>query len=152
LIERGPADSPQTNGVSERFNGVLLEKVRFMMLQSQVPQSMWHKAVCHAYTLLNVLPHSSINWASPISVLVKHNTLIKPDQTNMPLIPFGACVVVHRPGSLKIEPKGFEHMFLVFEPFSDAAWFYDSKRGLKQPKACYLKNIVWSNLMMTRKS
>jgi hypothetical protein len=124
-VERGPADSPQTNGVSERFNGVLLEKVKCMLLQSQVPQSMWHKAVSHASTLLNVLPHLSINWVSPTSVLVKQNSLIEPDRTNMPLVPFGAWVVAHRLESLKILPKGVDFLFLGFEPFSDAARFYD---------------------------
>jgi hypothetical protein len=27
-----------------------------MLLQSQVPQSMWHEAALHAFSLLNVLP------------------------------------------------------------------------------------------------
>ncbi|KAA1137545.1 hypothetical protein PGTUg99_016028 [Puccinia graminis f. sp. tritici] len=38
----------------------------------------------------------------------------------MPLIPFGARVIVHRPESLKVVPKGVELLFLGFEPFSDA--------------------------------
>lgn len=124
-MERGPANSPQTNGVAERFNGVLLEKMRCMLLQSQVPQSMWHEAASHASTLLNVLPHSSINWVSPTSALTKSNALIEPDRTTMPLIPFGAKVVVHRPDSLKLNPRGVELQFLGFEPFSDATRFYD---------------------------
>jgi hypothetical protein len=92
-IERGPVDSPQTSRGSKQFNGALLEIVKCMMLQFQVPQSMWHKAVCHASTLLNVLPHSLINWVSPTLVLVKHNTLIEPDRTKLPLVHFGAPVV-----------------------------------------------------------
>jgi hypothetical protein len=124
-IERGPADSPQSNGIAERFNGVLLEKIKCMLLQSQIPQSMWHEAALHASTLLNVLPHSSLNRSSPTSVLVKNNMLIEPYRTQMPLIPFGARVVVHRPESLKVVPKGVELLFLGFEPFSDAARFYD---------------------------
>jgi hypothetical protein len=51
--------------------------------------------------------------------------LIEPDRTQMPLIPFGAPVIVHRPESLKVVPKGVELLFLGFEPFSDAARFYD---------------------------
>ncbi|KAI7948446.1 hypothetical protein MJO29_010111 [Puccinia striiformis f. sp. tritici] len=124
-IERGPANSPQTNGVAERFNGVILEKIKCMLLQSKIPQSMWHEAACHASTILNILPHSSLNWMSPTSVLVKHNSLIEPDRTGMPLIPFGARVVVHCPESLKVSPTGVELLFLGFEPNSDAARFYD---------------------------
>jgi hypothetical protein len=125
LIERGPADSPQLNGVAERFNGVLLEKIKCMLLQSQIPQSMWHEAELHASTLLNVLPHSLLNWLLPTLVLVKNDMLIEPDQTQMPLIQFGARVIVHRPESVKVVPKGFELLFLEFEPFSDPARFYD---------------------------
>jgi hypothetical protein len=124
-IERGPADSPQTNGVAERFNGVLLEKIKCMLLQSQVPQSLWHEAACHASDILNVLPHSSLNWQSPSLILVKAHSLIEPDRTSMPLVPFGARVIVHRSNTLKINPSGVEMLFLGFEEFSDAARFLD---------------------------
>ena len=124
-IERGPANSPQTNGIVERFNGILLDKIKCMMLQSQVPLSMWHEAVCHASTILNVLPHASLNWISPTSVLAKHNLLLEPDRTTSPLIPFGAKVVVHRSNPIKLSPKGIDHWFVGFEPYSDAARFLD---------------------------
>ncbi|PLW53395.1 hypothetical protein PCANC_06080 [Puccinia coronata f. sp. avenae] len=124
-IERGPADSPQTNGVAERFNGVLLEKIKCMLLQSKVPQSLWHEAACHASDILNVLPHSSLNWQSPSSILVKAHSLIEPDRTSMPLVPFGARVIVHQPNKLKVKPSGVEMLFLGFEEFSDAARFLD---------------------------
>jgi transposase InsO family protein len=75
-IECGPADLPQTNGVAERFNGVPLEKIQCMLLQSQIPELMWHEASLHVSILLNVLPHSSLSWLSPTSVLVKKNMLI----------------------------------------------------------------------------
>jgi transposase InsO family protein len=65
-IERGPADLPQTNSVDERFNGVLLEKIKYMLLQS-----MWHEAALHASNLLNVLSHSSLNWSSPTQSLLE---------------------------------------------------------------------------------
>ncbi|KAI7939687.1 hypothetical protein MJO29_014423 [Puccinia striiformis f. sp. tritici] len=124
-IEQGPADSPQTNGVAERFNGVILKKIKCMLLQSKIPQSMWHEAACHASAILNILPHLLLNWHSPTSVLVKQNSSIKPDRTGMPLIPFGARVVVHRPELLKVLPKGVDLLFLGFVLNLDAAWFYD---------------------------
>jgi len=124
-IERGPADSPQTNGVAERFNGVLLDKIKCMLLQSQIPLNMWHEAALHASTVINILPHASLNWVSPTSILVKHNMLLEPDRTTVPLIPFGARVVVHRPENLKLNPRGVDHWFLGFEPMSDACRFLD---------------------------
>ncbi|POV95691.1 hypothetical protein PSHT_15527 [Puccinia striiformis] len=95
-IEQGPADSPQTNGVAERFNGVILKKIKCMLLQSKIPQSMWHEAACHASAILNILPHLLLNWHSPTSVLVKQNSSIKPDCTGMPLIPWFYDCLVHQ--------------------------------------------------------
>jgi hypothetical protein len=43
----------------------------------------------------------------------------------MPLIPFGAWVIIHSPESLKVVPKGVELLFLGFELFSNASRFYD---------------------------
>jgi len=37
--------TPQLNGVSERMNGILLEKGRCMLLESNIPKPFWIEAV-----------------------------------------------------------------------------------------------------------
>ena len=38
-------DTPQQNGVAERLNGILAEKVRAMLYDSGLPQFLWGEAV-----------------------------------------------------------------------------------------------------------
>ncbi|MBW0545617.1 hypothetical protein O181_085332 [Austropuccinia psidii MF-1] len=68
-LERGPPESPQTNGVAERLNQTLLSKVRCFLGQSNIPSSYWDEAVSHASLLLNLLPHKYLGMKSPTSTL-----------------------------------------------------------------------------------
>jgi transposase InsO family protein len=54
-LEQGPANSPQTNGLAERFNQAILVKMRCMLAQSSVPLNHWDKASRFASTLINML-------------------------------------------------------------------------------------------------
>jgi hypothetical protein len=46
-------DMPKYNGVAERLNHTLLEKVRAMLHASGLPKNLWGKAVMHAVYLKN---------------------------------------------------------------------------------------------------
>ncbi|MBW0571731.1 hypothetical protein O181_111446 [Austropuccinia psidii MF-1] len=46
-LERGPPESPQNNGVSERFNQKLLSKIRCFLGKSNLPGAYWNEAVSH---------------------------------------------------------------------------------------------------------
>ncbi|MBW0511845.1 hypothetical protein O181_051560 [Austropuccinia psidii MF-1] len=78
-LERGPPESPQTNGVAERFNQTLLSKRRCLLGQSNIPVSYWDEATVHAYLLLNLLPHIHLKMETLFSVLSKKNCLIEPE-------------------------------------------------------------------------
>ncbi|MBW0512680.1 hypothetical protein O181_052395 [Austropuccinia psidii MF-1] len=56
-IEKGAPNSPQTNGVAERFNRSLLSKIRCLLCQSEMPITYWDKAARHVSMLLNHTPH-----------------------------------------------------------------------------------------------
>ncbi|MBW0556571.1 hypothetical protein O181_096286 [Austropuccinia psidii MF-1] len=56
-IEQGAPNSPQTNGVAERFNKTLLSKIRCLLCQSNIPITYWDEAARHASLLLNHTPH-----------------------------------------------------------------------------------------------
>jgi hypothetical protein len=53
--------SPQQNGVSERLNRTLIEKVRCLLHGSQLPNEFWGLALDTAVYLYNRLPHSAID-------------------------------------------------------------------------------------------
>jgi transposase InsO family protein len=55
-----PPGTPQRNGVSERRNRTLLDMVRSMMSQSDLPLSFWGYALETAAFTLNRVPSKSI--------------------------------------------------------------------------------------------
>ena len=60
-IETTIAYSPQQNGVAERFNRTLVEKVRAMIIESNVPKNMWGDAAQCACYLINRSPTKSLD-------------------------------------------------------------------------------------------
>lgn len=130
-VEAGPANSPQTNGLAERFNQTLLVKIRCLLAQSSVPINYWDEAAKYASTLINILPSKALNWSSPVNVLSELNLLIEPVRDFNKLIPFGLKVYVnHRPPSKVLAPSR-PLICLGYEHHSDAMRFFDpSKRHI----------------------
>lgn len=123
VLEQGPAHSPQTNGLAERFNQTILTKIRCLLAQSAVPISYWDKAARYLSTLINLLPSKSIGWSSPVGMLVARNCTIEPVREIAKLIPFGLKVQTLQPVSSKILPRSSPLLFLRYKQYSDAGRF-----------------------------
>lgn len=65
LRHRTVAHTPQQNGLAERMNRIILEKVRCMLLSSGLPKIFWGKAVKTASYLINRSPSSAIHFKTP---------------------------------------------------------------------------------------
>jgi hypothetical protein len=61
------AYSSNQNAIAERINRTLLESARSMMYQAGAYLSLWEEAHRYAALVKNLLPHSSLNFVSPIS-------------------------------------------------------------------------------------
>lgn len=57
--------SPQQNGVSERMNRSLIEKVRCMLFDAKLSKGFWGEALAAAADIVNALPNISTNNKSP---------------------------------------------------------------------------------------
>ena len=120
-LEQGPANSPQTNGLAERFNQTILVKMQCMLAQSAVPLNYWDKAARFVLTLINMLPTASLDWKSPISVLSDCNAMLEQVQGVQTLLPFGLKVYVHDQDlKSKISPPSKPLLILGYEPRLDA--------------------------------
>ncbi|MBW0523789.1 hypothetical protein O181_063504 [Austropuccinia psidii MF-1] len=150
-LERGPAHSPQTNGVAERFNQSLITKFRCLLAQSNIPITYWDKAVLHASLLLNHLPHRFLNTSSPNDVLLRVSSTIQPIRDLKTFLPFGINIVVknENPGS-KVNPSGQAMKALTFKPYSDTLRVLDVVTG-KIRVTCDYSQLKSETTVMLRK-
>ncbi|MBW0483798.1 hypothetical protein O181_023513 [Austropuccinia psidii MF-1] len=128
-IQRCPANSPQTNGIAERFNQTLLTKCRCLLAQSNVPIQFWDEAIKLSSNLINLLPSRSLNWKSPVSVLSNLKSNIEPVRKLNSLIPFGLKAFVCRQPESKVLPPSKPLLYLGPEDYSDASQFLDPQTG-----------------------
>ena len=89
-------DTPQHNGIAERLNRTLLEKVRAMMHESSLPCMLWGKAVCHAVWLKNRTPTKALNGGTPLEAATGQ----KPDLSRACV--WGSCIWVRVEGGTKL--------------------------------------------------
>ena len=65
-----PAYTPQLNGIAERANRTVLEKMRCLLLQSNLSAGMWGEALSYATTLSNLTPtKSNSQFVSPSEIV-----------------------------------------------------------------------------------
>ena len=74
-----PTYTPESNGLAERINRTILNKVRALLFNANLPSSFWGEAVITATYLYNRTPHAKINYKTPFEV--KYNK--KPNITNI---------------------------------------------------------------------
>ena len=71
--------TPKQNRAAEIINKVLLNKVRALLFNSNLPKGLWGEAILTACYLYNRTPNSSINFNTPY----KEFTNIKPNISNI---------------------------------------------------------------------
>ena len=62
-VEYTAPHSPHQNGIAERFNRVTVEGARTLLIQKDLPKSLWAEAIRHVTYLKNRTPHSDRNHA-----------------------------------------------------------------------------------------
>ena len=84
-------DTPQHNGVAEQMNCTLLDKVRAMLLDADLPESYWYDALVYAAFLHNISPTHSLDCMTPEEAWSRN----KPDVSTIRV--FGSRAFVHIP-------------------------------------------------------
>jgi transposase InsO family protein len=112
--------TPQSNGVAERINRTLLEMMRSMLYQANLPSRFWTYALDTAVYLKNRLPHASIRHRTPFEMF--YSKLPRYEH----LRPFGCILYAFVPEERR--PK--QHKFLtvctkgVFLQYTDESRTY----------------------------
>jgi len=99
--------TPQQNGLAERMNRTLLERVRCMLIGAGLPKSFWGEAVTTAPYLINRCPSTGIDFKTPMEVLSG-----KPEDYSS-LKVFGALTYAHIKQD-KLEPKALKCVFIGY--------------------------------------
>lgn len=106
--------SPQQNGIAERKNKQLLEVVRALLVEGNVPCKFWGEALNSAVYLVNRTPSSVLNFKRPLDVFSDHHTL--PPTVKLAPKVFGciAYVHLHSHQRTKLEARALKCVFVGY--------------------------------------
>ena len=96
--------SPSENGVSERLNRTLCEKLRALLFESGLPIKLWSRLVETATYLKNRSPTKALGGKTPYEALYKR----KPDLSNLTIIGSKAWVAIPHEKLQKLDARSAE--------------------------------------------
>ncbi|CAM8973030.1 unnamed protein product [Rhodiola kirilowii] len=100
--------TPQQNGVAERMNRTLLDKLRCLLFTSGLPKSFWGEALYTATYLVNRSPNRMLDFKCPMKLWNGK----KPDLNELKF--FGCAAYAHtRQG--KLDPRSTKCIFLGYQ-------------------------------------
>lgn len=113
--------SPQQNGVAERMNRTLIEKVRYMLLDAKMSKQFWAEAVQAAANITNALPNAT-NGIAPDEMWNKKSTNINNFYV------FGCKAMVWQPEKKRkrLDAKSYPCIFMRYADDAKAYRLYDT--------------------------
>lgn len=129
--ERGPADRPMANSVSERFNWTLLSRIRSQLAQCGMPLSMWGELALYSSHQINCSPSKTIQFQTPLDLYTKATSShVHPFKFDR-LKPFGCLAFAHDRHRLsKVGPIAKRFIFVGIEPNARAWRLWDKNTKL----------------------
>jgi hypothetical protein len=128
--EMTTADMLQHNGVAERMNHMLVEQVRMMLIDADLPDGYWWDALQYTALLHNASPMRSLSDSTPEEAWSRN----KPDVSRLRI--FGCKAFVHIPDKLrsKLSAKSLMCTFVGY------AQQHKAYRLVHRPSGCFLKS------------
>lgn len=99
--------TPQQNGLAERMNRTLMDKVRCMLVQAKLPKGLWAETLLTASYLVNLSPSAALDFKTPFEIW--HG---KP-ASYVNLKVFGCPAYAHV-NQGKLAPRAFKGQFLGY--------------------------------------
>nr|GEW12974.1 hypothetical protein [Tanacetum cinerariifolium] len=129
----------QQNGLAERMNRTLMDKVRYLLIQSGLPKTFWVEATCTNEYLINRSPSTAIEKKTPMEMWSGH-----PSDYGMLRI-FG-CVVYPHDKQGKLEPRAVKCVILGYPEGVKGYRLY--RLDDESPKIVTSRNVVFNESVM----
>ncbi|KAH9650187.1 hypothetical protein KPL70_026271 [Citrus sinensis] len=130
--------TPQQNGLAERMNRTLMEKVRCMMIQSELPKGLWGETLLTACVLVNLSPSSALDFKTPYEKWCG-----KP--ANYSKLKVFGCTAYAHANQGKLAPRALKGMFIGYPEGVKGykIWCTD----LSPPKCIVSRDVVFNEQM-----
>lgn len=135
------AYTPQQNGVAERMNRTIMEKVRSMLSDSGLPKRFWAEATHTAVLLINKTPSSALNFDIPD----------KKWHGNAPVYSylrrFGCVTFVHTDDG-KLSPRAKKGVLVGYPTGINGykVWLVEEKKFVVSRNIVFQENAVYRDL------
>ncbi|KAG6388307.1 hypothetical protein SASPL_153509 [Salvia splendens] len=135
-------NTPQQNGVSERMNRTLVEKVRCMMSNAGLDRKFWAEAITYAQHIVNRLPCSAIDGKTPLEVWSG-----KPATDYDSLRIFGFIAYYHVI-ELKLDPRAKKALFMGFNAGVKGyrLWCLESKKTIVSKDVTFDESSIFNKV------
>jgi hypothetical protein len=144
--------NPQQNGVAERKNRTIMDALKTMIHDQDLPMCLWAEAAMATVYVQNRLSHSALGFKTPEEMF----TGKKPEVSHLKI--FGCPVFIHIPKEKrnKLEPSGKKGIFVGYCEVSKAFKIYmpghrhieirrdvtfDEEAVLKKSRRCQLEEM-----------
>ncbi|GAA0142710.1 transmembrane signal receptor [Lithospermum erythrorhizon] len=110
--EQSVPKTPQHNGLAERMNRTIMEKVRCMLSHSNLPKTFWGEALCASTQIINLSPTTFLEGKVPEEVWSGGKKRISYKHLRV----FGCRAIVHVPKDerTKLDNKAKQYVFLSY--------------------------------------
>lgn len=115
--------TPQQNGLAERMNRTIIEKVRCMLSDANLSKGYWAEAVTTAVKIINMIPNSANKTKSPDEIWYGK----KPDLSVLRVFGCTAMALVPNEKRKKLEKKSMKCIFVGYQENSKAYRLYNTK-------------------------
>jgi hypothetical protein len=153
--------NPQQNGVAKRKNKTIMEAVKTMIHDQDLPMCLWAEATMTAVYVKNRLSHSALGFKTPEEMFTGN----KPKVSHLKI--FGCPVFIHilKEKRNKLEPSGKKGIFVGYCEVSKAFKIYipghhhieisrdvtfDEDATLKKSRRCHLEEVYEEELVIPR--
>lgn len=141
--EKSAPYAPQQNGVSERMNRTIIEKVRCMLFDSGLSKNFWAEAVVAAMDIINALPNKSICNKTPNEIWSNK----KDDISKFKVFGCKAMVLVPQQKRKKLDEKSIECITLRYAENAKAYRLFcvKTKKIVISRDVVFIENDSFSN-------